>query len=94
MCRDRSGVACGRRGGIYGGFLCLWIGHCDRHRAFDSLREAMLPTDKSEITGIATEMVGDWWVIRVGSDVAEQFLERGSNPEAGALNSGVGKDNG
>jgi len=64
------------------------------HRAFDSFRVAMLPTDKSEITGIATETVGEWWVIRVGSDVAEQFLERGSNPEAGALNSGVGKDNG
>lgn len=55
------------------------------HRAFDRFREAVLPATTPALAGIAPEMVGDWWVIRVGSDVAERFLKRGSGPGAAAV---------
>lgn len=79
------------RAAVTNELISLWT---VSHRAFDRFREAVLPTDKPELAGIAPEMVGDWWVIRVGSDVAEQFLKRGTAPEAGAVNVGSSEDAG
>ena len=46
------------------------------HRAFDRFREAVVPTDETTARGVTPELIGDWWVIRVGSDVAERFIKQ------------------
>jgi hypothetical protein len=58
---------------VTGQIISLWDA---THRAFDRFREAVVPTDETTARGVTPELVGDWWVIRVGSDVAERFIKQ------------------
>ena len=61
------------RASVTGQILGLWGA---AHRALDRFREAVVPTDEATAKGVTPEIIGDWWVIRVGSDVAEQFIKQ------------------
>ena len=61
------------RASVTGEILGLWGA---AHQALDRFRETVAPTDESTTTGVTPEIIGDWWVIRVGSDVAEQFIKQ------------------
>ena len=61
------------RASVTGEVLSLWGA---AHQALDRFREAVAPTDESTATGVTPEIIGDWWVIRVGSDVAERFIKQ------------------
>jgi len=61
------------RASVTGELLSLWGA---AHQALDRFREAVVPADESTATGVTPEIVGDWWVIRVGGDVAERFLKQ------------------
>jgi hypothetical protein len=58
---------------VTGQILGLWGA---AHRALDRFREAVVPADEASAKGVTPEIIGDWWVIRVGSDVAEQFIKQ------------------
>ncbi len=64
------------RSSVTGQLLSLWNA---THRSFDRFRETVLPTSAAKESGIQPEMVGDWWVIRIGSDVADRFLKKNSS---------------
>lgn len=61
------------RASVTGQIISLWGA---THRAFDRFREAVVPTDETTARGVTPELIGDWWVIRVGSDVAERFIKQ------------------
>ena len=61
------------RASVTGQVLGLWGA---AHRTLDRFREAVVPTDEATAKGVTPEIIGDWWVIRVGSDVAEQFIKQ------------------
>ena len=61
------------RESVTGQILGLWGA---AHRALDRFREAVVPADEASAKGVTPEIIGDWWVIRVGSDVAERFIKQ------------------
>ena len=57
---------------ISGKLVALWS---LSHGALDRFREVAATPPVKTAAGIEPRIVGDWWVIRVGSDVAERFLD-------------------